>query len=498
MANEKLLALFFVLFCILPFGLSTSITAGNSNDGGEDTVNINVGGRNIEATGIDCFDYYHFGLVEFDYPRPEKTVYRPGETASVVTTIINNNEYAIVQGNVIAQVYYTNKESGNYQGDHLLAEFIAFDGLALAPKQAYDLAVEWTIPKDAPKGRYDVALYFQELKAYNMSGLPFITNYHGGLASFDVESNNENLPFYFDRNSVLLNGEKQILRHFSKNFEKGDTISYEVPIVNPTTKSQSVSITYKLYSWDQSDEKNLLSNYSKNENLEINAKSSKKASISFSNLEPGAYELKITASNSAWNSIILLRFTVKGAKGRFIHTGLTAFPLLKGDDFTMFACFSNTTDWFTNFNGEVVLELKDSKGNTLAKETFSGEITPKIMAIKKDLKAQECYDELQLIAKITDSSTGKVHQEITKVYRLADFRDASLIDKFYEEKAKIEAKPTTAKTPEPPKTQIPIESPDSEKKEQKQEFPLEMVAIVAAVIILLVGIGFYYIKKVKK
>ncbi|MCX8190497.1 MAG: hypothetical protein N3F05_04725 [Candidatus Diapherotrites archaeon] len=498
MDNKKILAAFFVFF-YLSICLSTSVNIGDKQEGGEDTINISVGGRNVEATGVDCFDYYHFGLVEFDYPRPEKTVYKTGETASIVTTIINNNEYAIVQGNVIAQVYYTNKESGNYQGDHLLAEFIAFDGLALAPKQAYDLAVEWQIPKDAPKGRYDVALYFQELHTYNMSGLPFITNYYGGLASFDVESANENLPFYFDRNAVLLNGEKQLLRHFSKNFEKGEKITYEVPIVNPTTKSQSVSVTYQLYSWDQSDEKNLLVKYSKNENMEIGAKSSKKASINFNDLEAGAYELKITASNNAWNSILLLRFTVKGAKGRFIHTGLTAFPLLKGDNFTMFACFSNTTDWFTNFNGEVVLELKDNKGNILGTETFRGEITPKIMAIKKDLKATECYDELHLTARIKDSGTGKIHQEITKVYRLADFRDANLIDKFYEEKAKIEAKPTPTKTVEETRTQVPVKTQEPTKTPlPKEEFPSGILLVTAVAAIIIVGGALYYIKKVRK
>jgi|GEM_PF-2057570 len=475
-----------------------SIDVGSEADGGEGTTNVNVGGVNVEATGVNCFDYYTFGSIVFDYPHAEKLSYKPGETASIVTNIINSNNYAVVQGNVIAQIYYTNAASGNEQGDYLLAESLAFDGLSLGPKQSYELAVEWPIPENAPKGEYYVALFFQELHSYNLAGLPFLPNVYGGYAAFNVESSTVNQPFYLDRNAVVLNNERQLLRHFSKNFEQNQTVSYEVPIVNTGTAQKDIAVKYELYAWDQSSEQNLLSNYTKTETISVPAKSSKKASVSFGNLSPGAYELKITAKTDTWQNILLLRFTVKGAKGRFIHSGLTAFPLVKGDPFEMFACFSNTTDWYTNFDGKVLLELKDAKGNILATHSYEGTITPKIMAIKKELTAAESYDELYLTAKITDLK-GTVHQEITKVYRLSDFRDTNFIKSYLERKAAAEKKPTPQPPQETPKqTETPIaQSPTPTQTSEQQAIPMEFIAI-GAIVVVLIAMAFFFIKKTGK
>lgn len=497
----------FLLVFLIVLGLTSFVSVVSAADeempGGESVINIGVGGTNVEATGVNCFDYYHFGSVVFTYPHAEKVSYAPGETASIITTIMNENDYAIVQGNVIAHVYYSNTASGNEQGDYLLDEFTAFDGLALGPGQSYELAVEWKIPENAPKGEYYVALFFQELHSFNLAGLPFLPNVYGGYAAFNVESTATKQQFYLDRNAVLLNNEPQLLRHFSKNFEQGQTISYEVPIVNTTAQQQNVSLKYELYAWDQSTETNLLSQYTKSETISVPANSSKKASISFSNLEPGAYELKIKASTESWQNILLLRFTVKGAKGRFVHIGLTAFPIVKGDSFAMFACFSNTTDWFSDFSGKVTLELKDSKGNVLATESYEGKITPKIMAIKKDIVADASYDELYLTAKISDSK-GALHQEITKAYRLSDFRDKDFINSYNERKGQA-GKPTPtstptqtpAKTPTPRQTVTPAPTTPAPTPSTQPAFPFEFVAIGIVVVLAIVAL-FYLMKKKEK
>jgi hypothetical protein len=466
--------------------------AEEGEEGGETLINVSVGGANVEPTGVNCFDYYTFGSVVFDYPHAEKTTYKPGETASIVTTIVNTNPYPVVQGNVIAQVYLSNVETGNEQGSYLLDEFTAFDGLALPPNGQYELAVEWTIPEDAPAGEYYIALFFQEMHAYNLAGLPFLNHVYGAIAEFEVKSDKSKQPFYIDRNAVLLNSEHQILRHFTKSFEPGEEITYEVPIVNTKDEPLEVSVEYELYAWDQSSKENLLEQYVKKESLTIPSHSSKNASITFTDLEPGAYLLRIVAQTASWKNILDLRFSVKGAKGRFIFTGITSFPLVKNDSFTMFACFSNTTDWFTDFDGKVTLELKDKEGSIIASDSYEGTITPKIMAIKKDLVAADNYDELYLTATISDSQ-GNMHQQITKAYRLSDFRDLEFI-KEYEKRKEAKPTPTATQTPAATETPQAKETPTPEPTQPEEGLPAHYIAI-AVVIVILIIVAFIYMKK---
>ena len=263
-----------ILFCSLVFAQDS-----NTNSKKEMLVNISVGGTNAKPTGVNCFDYYTFGSVAFDYPHAEKSTYKPGDIVNIVTTIINNNSYPVIQGDVIAQIYKSNLKSGNDQGSYLLDEFTAFDGLNLSAGGRYPLSIEWRVPKNAPSGEYYVALFFQEMHSYNLAGLPFLNNSYGGMASFHVESSKTEQPFYIDRNAVLLNGKWQMLRTFSKSFEPGTKITYTVPVVNTLDSPITISVEYKLYSWDQSKEENLLKRYTKKEALTIPANSSKNASI---------------------------------------------------------------------------------------------------------------------------------------------------------------------------------------------------------------------------
>ena len=196
-----------------------------------------------------------------------------------------------------------------------------------------------------------------------------------------------------------------------------------------------------------------------------------------------------------------MRFSVSGAKGRFVFTGLTKFPIIKDDNFAMFACFSNTTDWFTNFNGKVTLTLEDKNGNIIASDTYSGVITPKIMAIKKDLIAKHNYDELYLKATISDSH-GDVYQTITKPYRLSDFfREPSVIEKYNNSK-KAEETPAQTSTPaKPSKTPQKISPKPTSAKPSKtparlsKGIPFIYIVLAGAVTLLLIGAFLYYMKE---
>jgi len=469
-------------------------------------VDVGVGGTNIEATGVDCFDYYDFGSVGFELLRADKLRYSAGDTAHFITTIKNNNPYPLVEGGVLAQVYWLNTESGGTQGDNLIDEFWVMEGLTLDKNQGYPLAFSWKIPKRAVDGYYYVALFFQVKKSFNMSGLPFINNVYGGSAGFTIENGLEKAPFYFDRNTVRLQGAEQMLRNFSQSFTEGEEITYAVSLKNPNSEKTSSYVEYSLFDWDQTGEENLLAEFTKKEFLEIDAESQTDASISLAGLKPGAYLLKIYSESNAWYSSINLRFSVEGEKGRFVFSGLDKFPLAEGDGFTLFSCFSNSTDWFSNFGGRVEIELT-AGGEVIGTAEYSGEITPKIIAVKEDLTAGKEYDKALLTSRIYGSD-NELDQEITVEYDFAKFRTQEAYDKYFgpqdsdgdgipdeEDACPDEAGtlengcPEAEPTPEETATPTPEETAEPE-----QPLDMAMVDLGIVIIIVIVLIVFFIMK----
>ena len=74
-----------------------------------------------------------------------------------------------------------------------------------------------------------------------------------------------------------------------------------------------------------------------------------------------------------------LRLPVSGVKGRFVYLGLDKFPLTKGEPTTIFACYSQSADYGTTFNGTITLVVLDEQGNQIYKEdsnTFEIKSTP--------------------------------------------------------------------------------------------------------------------------
>ncbi|MCX6802717.1 MAG: hypothetical protein NT067_06425 [Candidatus Diapherotrites archaeon] len=506
-----------ILLALLATMLVSAIVFAQETDANTEELNplvidIGVGGTNTAATGIDCFDYYTFGSVDFVFLHADKHNYNPEETVEFLTTIRNNNPYPLVEGGVFAQVYWLNTESGDMQGDNLIDEFWLIEDLTLDTNQEYPLAFSWKIPKKAPNGYYYIALFYQVKKSFNMSGLPFINNVYGGSAGFNVENGQEKASFYFDRNTVRLQGAEQMLRNFSQSFKEGETIEYKIALKNPNSTPTGALIEYELYDWDSSQETNLMEKYSKKQVLSIEANSSADASISFEGLKAGAYLLKIKAEANMWNTMINLRFSVEGNKGRFVFSGLDKFPLKKGDKFILFSCFSNSTDWFSEFDGKAEISIvnHDTK-KVIDKTEYSGKITPKIIASKKELTAGSDLYAVDVVSKIYGPD-GALDQEITIAYDFAKFQTQESYKKYVlplvdkdsdtvlneedecpEQAGTAENKGCPAPTPTPAQTQQPQPTPAPQ---QKADIIVPLIAVASIIVIVLVA--FFMVKKKKK
>jgi len=445
-------------------------------------IDIGVGGTNTDVTGVDCFDYYEFGSVSFEWLHADKHRYDPEETVEFLTTIKNNNPYPLVEGAVKAQIYWMNNESGDLQGDNLIEEFYVMEGLSLDTEQAYPLAFSWRIPKKAPSGNYYVALFYQVKKSFNMSGLPFINNVYGGSAGFEVENGLENAAFYFDRATVRLQGTEQMLRNFSQSFEKGEEVEYKVALRNDNDSAKSAYVEYRLFEWDHSREEHLVEELVKKEFVEVAANDSTDATVSFSDLESGAYLLQIYSEANGWFSVINLRFSVEGEKGRFVFSGLDKFPLAEGDTFNLFSCFSNTTDWASEFNGRAEIELTDAEGNLIGKTEFDGIIPPKILAVKEELTAGNEIDHAFLTSKIYGSD-DVLDQEIVLEYDFRTFQTEEAYEKYFAPEPEPTVEPTVVPTQEPEPTVEP----------EAQPFDMTTILIVLIVIII-VAIAFFMLR----
>jgi hypothetical protein len=307
-----------------------------------------------------------------------------------------------------------------------------------------------------------------------------------------------------------------MLRNFSQSFKEGEKIEYKIAFKNPNNTATGALVEYELYDWDSSMETNLMEKYSKKQVLSVPANSSTDAIISFEGLKAGAYLLKIKAQANMWNTMINLRFSVEGNKGRFVFSGLDKFPLKEGDKFTMFGCFSNSTDWFSEFDGkaEILLVDHDTK-KVIDKIEYSGKITPKIIADKKELTANKDLYAVDVVSKIYDDK-GELDQEITIVYDFAKFQTKESYEKYIqplidkdgdtvlneedecpEQAGTIENKgcPETAATPTPAQTQQPQTPQPTQTPEQKADMTLPII-LVAAIIVLAVA-AFFMMKKKK-
>lgn len=345
----------------------------------------NVGDGNFQ-------DYYHFGKISVEL-QAVKNVFQAGEEAKFSGFLINDNEYPIFSGQVYVQILQQNEKDSVENGDHLRDQFFVEKIIAFSAGESQPFGFSWKVPQNLPSDKYKAVFSFVVAKKYNMAGLSFVNNIYAGIAPFEIKNEPDGQSrILIDRSNVLLNGQKIIQRAFIPVIRGEKDVRYEVPIKNLSGEKRDIVLTQTLYYWDGLDGQNKISE--KSETVTFGSNQTYIFKYEQKEISQPVYFLVLEARDGDAKSIINLRLgTDKNPRARINYSGLTKFPLKKGESYVFFTNFHSVSEVAASQN-EVIVSLKDKKGKIIETLNYRGDIPGDIQLKKKELKADKNYDYL--------------------------------------------------------------------------------------------------------
>lgn len=413
---KKILINSFLLFGFIFFG--GNALAQNADDvilSGEEAeraINESEWGKpiaEVEGGRANCFDYYSFPSVQVSLGT-DRDQYSSGEVINFSGEITNENSYPVVDGNVFARIS-RNNDSFVEEGYFIVDELVAIENIVIDKDSQIEGSFEWKIPEGMKSGDYIVDYFFSVGKKFNLGGLPFSNEIVIGKAFFTVEEEGNDAFVSFDRSGTQVNGEKYTHIGNWPVFEVGEKVTVSQPISNTFSESREVDVKYDLYYWDSLDEKDLIS--TKSDKITVLAGENSALEYEIPEMNEPIYYLKITATSGDQKSIVNVRLASEQERPRLNYPAVNKFPVYKGDSFTLFSCFHNTSS--INTEGKVVVTLINKKGKEIGKVEYSGTIPSSMSADKTDIIAEDDYEYLKLKAKVYNKN-DKIVDEYEVVY----------------------------------------------------------------------------------
>lgn len=384
-----------------------------------------------------CFDYYKFQSVTIDL-HTDKSAYKAGEGAKFVGSVTNTNSYPLVGGSLILRVSKFDPRSN--VGNDIIDEWTAIDDINLLAGEKKSVEIPYQLSSGLSTGTYVLTSYFVTQGKFNLAGLSFSDDIHGGYANFSVEGKSEK-TVKFDRNGVKINNEPYRIFGLIPRFftEDAKALKISVPLKNETASDLSASIEYSLYYWDAANKKNLVKEWTSA--VEIKKNSSKELFADIDVVEKTVYFLKIKATFGDKISEIHVRIAKIGFRPRLNFIGVNQFPLTGEEGARMFVCYHNTTELSDpaarrtlqrdsngkiippaseTRNGKLELMLKNFSGRVLSNAVFEGGISGDVEVFAKDLKNR--LDNFVISAKLYDDK-GNVVDEADVVYDCSKFSE---------------------------------------------------------------------------
>ena len=366
---------------------------------------------------VSCFDYYTFNSVEAPI-QSRSTNAVSGTQMNFFGNIINKNSYPVVQGTLYVKIMKNIGGEKNSNGPDVIDQFIAMDNLTLPANGSVPLSFTWSIPAHAVSGDYRVVTYFTSDKKFNLQGLSFTDDVVGNSFDFKVTGEQKSLMM-FDKSSVIINDDPYYFAAYPPRILKGKSADISLDILNDTDTDQDAQIKWKLYKWDSMHPDNLVREFTTNTKAQANSKTNLQVSIAEES-EP-VYLLVGELTYKDTKSIVNIRYVRDGVdKVRLNYPAVTSYPLIKGQQTTIFTCLHNSGQSVQVPNNKVILEVKDIKGKVIESYTYEGIITGDMMAVKKDFTPKTNLDKFSVHASIY--TNGELVDESIMEY------DCALID----------------------------------------------------------------------
>jgi len=318
-----------------------------------------------------CFDYYKFenGL-SFDNFHTVKGTYYPDEQVAGSFDLRSNMTSPIVDGRVKIQILY---EDGNQQ--YIVDELFPSKDINLFYGDVMPQEFRWIVPSDAKPGDYVVKSYFIVADKFNLAGVNFVPSIPGAETRFKITNANYYSYMHFDQANTNLNGVAYSFVGFTSSIDAGSAADIKTKIINDGIDAKSGTVFVNTYRWDDVKEDQLID--SKTFPFNVDAGKSQDLEYSTAALSTDAYLVVFTAKSSSGQtlSIMKIRVSVSGAKGRFMYLGFDRFPLLDNEPAKIFFCASNGADYMSVFNGTGYVDVVDNSeggnGRVIFRDTFS-------------------------------------------------------------------------------------------------------------------------------
>ncbi|MDO8514298.1 MAG: hypothetical protein Q7S50_02020 [bacterium] len=356
------------------------------------------------AGTTDCFAYYRFGSVQVNVSSSVTTAVS-GTPITFTGAIKNDNPYPIVDGALYIKVFRLKDNSGakDPNGPDVVDQFFVRSGINLPAQGSLPIAFTWDIPSYASTGDYKIATFFTTSKKYNLLGLSFTDDVVGNTASFHVSGEQQKLVS-FDKNAVTVAGNTYYFAAFPPRTDKVAAVPISAVIRNTTAQKVLVPVSWKLYTWDAGQPGNLVAQ----SDSQVSVPAGGSATVSYTATD-ARYPVYLLIGWVGWGntqSIINVRFARTGIdRTRINFPGVTAFPLRKGEETTLFSCLHNSGESESVPNGKLVLHLSDTSGKLIHEYTYTGDVTGDMMGVAEKFTPKGNYDTFELTAKLYQGGT---------------------------------------------------------------------------------------------
>lgn len=366
---------------------------------------------------VSCFDYYTFGSVQAVLTSSIETVV-PGVPVEFSATIQNYNSYPVVGGSLVVKIFRENKDSAVQvaQGNHTVDQFTPLADIDLGAKEQRSYAFTWVPPDELPGGRYYAATYFVTAGRFNLLGLSFTDDIAGNTFPFTVTA--DNVPIYFDKNSVRLNGAPYRFIGQPVGVPNGP-VSISAEVVNESNEDKEFNVVWFLFRWDTLRTENIVEKQV--QRITVPAGGRAPATYTATDEDFSVYlavPVLYTLSNAVHGSFLNIRFLREQVDvPRINFPSLFKYPLVAGEEATVFSCVHNAGLANLVEDTELSLTLLDDRGRTIHKYTYRGSITGAMMGLADSFVPRRNYDNVTLVASLT--AGGVLLEEVEVEYRCA-------------------------------------------------------------------------------
>lgn len=377
-----------------------------------------------------CFDYYTFGSVDLNFTQ-DKSTYDLLFPMIINGRITNNNRFPITNLTVRARLVRDTPNPEYLRSEIITVDdFIVAENITLDKNKSFDVLHTYSLPLNTPKGDYQIYFYAYNNDRFNQSGLSFTNDIVGSKISFKVSQNNPQ-HVYLDQTRISLNGKSHNVMAFMTQHDKDTSVEVSIPLVNPSQKTEDMTVEYVLYKWDSLRKENIVDTRTETVSVPANGEiflkyntSRDKISVYFLNIKANNTKQKKDISVYNVETQSNIRFVINSNDFPRINAfGVDNYPIKANQETTLFTCYHNGSDQETLNPISIVTTLYDEKGKVISSTEYDGKLVPDISAIVKKFIPKKDIFNYRVVTEMKDDN-GVLLDKIENEYNCKDIDPA--------------------------------------------------------------------------